>query len=388
MLRLSRLLIICGLLLLLPSCSSSTELAQVTASTVPLPSSAPPLVQATASTRTPASHGESDADLMATLMAAPPATTPPAETPVAMSSVARTYLTSTLDDMQQHYILSRSLDWSEIRRLAFSDAAGARVPADTYSTSRLALSLLHDPHSRFLTPDDLKQQQEMATNQPAPYGTRLPGAVGYLSLPTHLFVSSTHDPYAEQGVAAVKMLDQQGVCGWIIDLRNDNGGAVWPMLDVVGPILGEGQVGTFIDMAGNKSIWSYRHGQALLDDQVLSQAPVYEVHHPVPPVAVLTGDMTASAAEAIVVAFRGRPHTRSFGQPTAGVPTAPGYYTLSDGAQVAVTEALDVDRSGQSYMGPITPDEAVPPAVVTGRADDPVVAAALRWLATQPGCGR
>jgi hypothetical protein len=62
----------------------------------------------------------------------------------------------------------------------------------------------------------------------------------------------------------------------------------------------------------------------------------------------LTGPVTASSGEAIVVAFRGRPQTRSFGEPTDGVPTANDTFPLSDGALLVLTVAVDSEKFLQS----------------------------------------
>lgn len=71
---------------------------------------------------------------------------------------------------------------------------------------------------------------------------------------------------------------------------------------------------------------------------------------------MLTDSSTASAGEAVTIAFRGRPHTRSFGTPTNGVPTANAVFTLSDGALLTVTNALEADRTGRTYTAAIPPD--------------------------------
>lgn len=67
------------------------------------------------------------------------------------------------------------------------------------------------------------------------------------------------------------------------------------------------------------------------------------------PVAVLTDSQTASSGQAIVAAFKGRPHTCSFGPPTYGVPTANQEEQLSDGALMVLTLAVDADRTGHRY---------------------------------------
>ena len=127
------------------------------------------------------------------------------------------------------------------------------------------------------------------------------------------------------------------------------------------PFWGEGQVGASVGVDGSKQIWAYQDGQALVDGQVFVQiqGTAYKLKVSSPPVAVLTGMQTASAGEAIVVAFRGRPTTRSFGLYTAGVPTGNAGFTLSDGALIALTAAVFADRTGQTYDDRIYPDELV-----------------------------
>ncbi len=161
------------------------------------------------------------------------------------------------------------------------------------------------------------------------------------------------------------------------------------MLAGVGPILGEGVAGAFVYPDGSKQQWIYRNGQALLDQEVLYTpvVPAYQLKQPWPPVAVLTNRFTTSSGEAIAVAFRGRPRTRSFGQPTAGVPTANQGFKLSDGAILEITVAVDADRTGQTYDSSISPDQEVQSLPrLQPRADDQVAQAALTWLHTQGSC--
>ena len=102
---------------------------------------------------------------------------------------------------------------------------------------------------------------------------------------------------------------------------------------------------------------------------------------------MLTDEQTASSGEAILIAFRGRPNTRSFGAATRGVPTANASKQLSDGAVLVLTEACDADHTGRTYDDRIVPDEPVADNwSVRGTGADPVLQAALRWLRRQPSC--
>ncbi len=144
-------------------------------------------------------------------------------------------------------------------------------------------------------------------------------------------------------------------------------------------MLGDGVVGSFVVPGQGPVEWAYRDGAAMLGGRVQVPAPAapYRLRTPAPPVAVLTDRSTASSGEAVAVAFRGLRNARSFGEATAGLSSANENYTLPDSAMILLTVALDADRTGTVYGGPLAPDEPVPGAP---GADAPL-AAALRWLA-------
>ncbi|HEX2186220.1 MAG TPA: S41 family peptidase, partial [Chloroflexota bacterium] len=272
-------------------------------------------------------------------------------------------------------------------RQALAHARHARTPADTHVAIGLAVQQLGDRHSTFLGPEAVRRQQQQAAQGPKPHARRLEGGLGYLALPAHFPTGDQADPYAAIAGQLVAEVDQQGTCGWVVDLRGNEGGNMWPMLVGAGPILGEGEVGAFVYPEGRREVWAYRDGQALLDGQVRAQGPAYRLACPQPPVAVLTDGLTVSAGEAIAIAFRGRPKLRSFGEPTFGLPTANDLKVMSDGAWLLLTVARMADRTSQTYDGRIVPDEVVRASGTSGGAD-PVVQAAVAWLHDQPDCAR
>ena len=77
--------------------------------------------------------------------------------------------------------------------------------------------------------------------------------------------------------------------------------------------------------------------------------------------------------EASVIAFRGRPNTRSFGTPTGGLSTANRSIQLSDGAWLYLTVAVMADRNLTRYGGPVGPDEVLSDPTQT-------VQRAIEWL--------
>jgi carboxyl-terminal processing protease len=306
-----------------------------------------------------------------------------------LSPQARAYLTQALDDMQLHSINRKKINWTELRQEAFVKATHAKTPADTYTAITFALQHLGDHHSLFVEPQAATQPGTGGTTSYSePSGQLLAPGIGYLDLPGFIWFGQAANQYAQFAQDAIGRVDQMGICGWIVDLRYNTGGNMWPMLVGVGPILGEGVAGWFVDADGVKQAWGYSNGQAQYAGSTTTSAVrAYHLKHSLPPVAVLTGTYTASSGEAIMVAFRGRPSTRSFGQPTTGVPTSNGKYTLRDGAELWITVAVDADRTGQTYDSSISPDQEVPsPSHLHPGANDEVEQAALTWLHTQGTC--
>jgi C-terminal processing protease CtpA/Prc len=90
-------------------------------------------------------------------------------------------------------------------------------------------------------------------------------------------------------------------------------------------------------------------------------------------VAVLTDDATASSGEAIAVAFKGRPNTKSFGKPTCGISTAVRGFSFLDGSVLGLTVAIMADRNKTLYGKAIQPD-------VNESNQEVYLQKALEWL--------
>jgi carboxyl-terminal processing protease len=207
----------------------------------------------------------------------------------------------------------------------------------------------------------------------------LEGGLGYVDVPGVVGEGESFDRHA---IASIRLVDF-GVprCGWVVDLRRNVGGNMWPMLHALRPILGEATPGYFVSSTGREE-FSYRYGRG-----PGGSAPDYRLQKSDPPVAVLTSRLTVSSGEAIAIAFRGRPATRSFGEATAGLPTSNQSFPLVDGAVLVVTVSREADRTGRVYDGRIAPDEDVAiDWTRIGTDDDPVLLAAAAWLRSQPQC--
>lgn len=236
---------------------------------------------------------------------------------------------------------------------------------------RGVLQALGDRHSFLLDPDRLAAlpQRERAIFKPATWKL-LDSGIGSIQVPG--FIGSDRalrTRYTASITDALQAGGRAGARAWVVDLRENRGGNMWPMLEGLEPLLRGQTLGWFQRRDGNRTAWRNRTTEHAAQVSDLGRLPV----------AVLTSRDTASSGEAVVLAFRGRPRTRSFGTPTHGLSTGNAGFTLQDGTVLQLTTTRFVDRTGQVHGGPIEPDERVDSLPLLEDAE----AEAARWLRRQ-----
>jgi carboxyl-terminal processing protease len=176
--------------------------------------------------------------------------------------------------------------------------------------------------------------------------------------------------------------------GWIVDVRGNGGGNMWPMLAGIGAVLGEADLGKFVSADGGSEVWFYKAGQAGSRGAGGKEEIAAEIKQPpfaLPElawVALVFDRGTGSSGEAIAISFAGRARERSFGEHTAGFSTSNDRYALPDGAALFLCTGIEVDRTGKLYPEGLSPDVEVPaPATRPQEENDAALQAAMRWLA-------
>ncbi|MFC4529102.1 S41 family peptidase [Dyella halodurans] len=287
--------------------------------------------------------------------------------------VAQAELDVAIGIVKEHALRSSSVDWDTlVPKLRAQIAKDDRSP-DAYPSIRELLAALQDHHSHLLPAAEATATHSAATTIVLPTVAQWPQGVGYITLPRFNNTESHNvASYVESASAGIAKIADRSHSGWIIDLRNNEGGNMWAMLAALRPFLGTAPLGYFKGNAWLSTSWKTQldellPGQGFLD---LSVAPL----------AVLTGPHTASAGEAVVIALKGRPHTRFFGLPTAGVPTGNQSFKLPDGAEIALTTTVELDRNHAEYDGPIAPDVLVAASAPPGADADAALDAAQQWL--------
>lgn len=293
---------------------------------------------------------------------------------------AQKYLSDALDIIEANALNSSKVDWEQVRADAFAAEKNAKTPADTYNTIRDVLKQLKDNHSFFMTPEEAKQMNNSTTaDYPAPKEKILENRIGYVAV--FQFSGQTQEEmnkYADEIQNIIMEQDKKSVCGWVVDLSENLGGNMYPMVAGLGALIGEGELGSFKDAKGQITTWSYRDGQSWYGTEAAAKVshPEFLLDPEKTPVAVLIGPNTASSGEATALSFRGRANTRFFGHASYGLTTGNAPFELSDGATIILTGVIELDRTGKEYGASISPD------FFTSNAE----ADATNWLLAQPAC--
>jgi carboxyl-terminal processing protease len=298
----------------------------------------------------------------------------------------------------------RALSFSMFKRLIdtalFKDRAAKLatlyvnyIQCQTFVQSIIdSLHRVGDRHShllRFVTPSAPSSELTQAGKLLKPNVKYLGDGIGYVVVPGFQDVDKLMmDLYAIGLQGMIKVLDtKQTIKGWVVDLRDNSGGNLYPMLAGLGPILGDGV--QIYDLVGDTipfSATTYDHGHVYekkygtnreFRGTQVDVRRYYRVQDTDVAVAVLINHGTASSGEAALIALLGLKHVRTFGSTTNGLTTGHKYFDLPDRTRIYITRSTIADRNRHNYVDAIKPDVEI---YWKPGTSDIVLERALLWL--------
>jgi carboxyl-terminal processing protease len=319
-------------------------------------------------------------------------------TPAPLPDSVQAFLDKSLTLLETYSLERGTVNWPQLRQTVQQKAQGAQSVRELLPIYPFVFEQLKDDHG-WLTYKG-KTYKWRNTGRPTYTNTAvkaalakkpgvlvkmLPGNIGYMQLP------GINAGGSLQAMRDAALVVQDSLCrlnpdkakAWIIDLRLNDGGAMAPMLAGLAPIIGDGHLGGFVDKDGKPDQqWYLRQGNFYMDTmQVTTLQNRCPVRRTNKPVAVLLSGMTASSGEIVAISLRGRPATRSFGEPTYGATTSNESHRISGSSYLTIAGMQEMDRNKVVYRSNIAPD-----VLITGGdnfADltkDTKVTAALKWL--------
>lgn len=174
--------------------------------------------------------------------------------------------------------------------------------------------------------------------------------VGYIK------IENFDDTMAEEAIKAVEALTAEGVAGLVFDVRNNGGGYLTELCELLDYLLPEGEIFVSVDESGKEKITK-------------SDARCIDL-----PMAVLVNENSYSAAEFFAAALGEYDAAEIVGAPTTGKSRSQTNVVLIDGSAVHISSKryLTPNRIDLTEQGGLVPD-----LVVEDGENDPQLAAAL-----------
>jgi hypothetical protein len=292
---------------------------------------------------------------------------------------AKSELAAATAILKAHHINRDKIDWPTVTVRAESLIRRPEEASSAYGGIYFVISQLGERHTRLVTADQAKSNSsgvQVGNAAPPrvtpPQGYALADGIGLIEERFMVGPRAQELSYAEAARAALMNFTAARICRFIIDLRNNTGGNMYPMIAGVSALLGSEPYGYFEEPGEPERVWNSLKSVGLEDQR----NPAFPSWLSLAPVAVLIDGDTGSSGEFTAMAFKGRVHTRFFGEDTAGFVTANSTYSLPDGAILVVTSAFAKDRNRTLYRKALTPDKATPRGQLT-------LDAAVVWLKQQ-----
>jgi len=183
---------------------------------------------------------------------------------------------------------------------------------------------------------------------------------GYIRIPENNdFAFKKVDSLANDIVDHINLVNSDKIEGWIIDLRLNTGGNMYPILLGLKEFIGNNLVFGGFRNAQDQSTgkWEIKDGKMVIDGVELERkSALNRPFNKNVPIIILTSCYTASAGEMTAISFIGRPNTWIVGEPTANYTTAVQGFKINNIAGINLSTDYVVDRNLKVYNRNIIPN--------------------------------
>lgn len=269
----------------------------------------------------------------------------------------RAYLMEAIKIMKENSVNKGKIDWDALTGEALDSLSGKTTIKQARTVVEQVVKKLGDSHSRFVPEEVVRAYTKTYEEQamPFPYAADsfvLKQQIAYISLPAIGNLNNEDwKRYVNAFYQKVQKLEAQQPKAWMIDVRDNDGGMLVPMLKAVAPFLDTRNVIGSKDNSGQINYYNIKGADVTFGKRVIGSiaVPVMQLKHKHTPVYILAGKKTSSSGEFIVAAFVGQQHAKILGTPTQGLTSDNSDFRLSDGSIIILTTGTLTDRNGKLY---------------------------------------
>ena len=174
--------------------------------------------------------------------------------------------------------------------------------------------------------------------------------------------------------------------GYIIDLRRNLGGTVYPMISGMGELLQTFDLGgTTIDNINYDDKWTLKEGNFYFGKNSLSNIPEIECHISTDniPIVVLIGRYTASSGEVVASSLKGQNNIKLIGEQTAGYTTTNSWFSISNNISLNPSVSFYMSEDKTIHKDGVYPDiDIIENLNVEDLLSGKVMNEAIKWIST------
>ena len=291
-------------------------------------------------------------------------------------------ITDAIELARTNALARERVDWTALKSEALAVANKTGNESDLNDALQLIVARLEDGHSFYLSRSQFEKIGASVTDSSASSITSEVSTVDSVPrIQVNGFMSMDLDASivaAEKLRAQVEKALKMKRCGVIVDLTENSGGNMYPMLMGLLPLLPEGVLLEFETVDGLRTPVTSEAGAIKFGKQELLPALGRRFTYSPQgvPIAVILGSSTGSAGEMVAIAFKNRENVRFFGEPTAGAVTGNTPFKLKHGGLLALTTSWTLDNKEKKYVEPVAPDETI----VGFNANSNALKAAANWV--------
>ncbi|KRT16854.1 hypothetical protein ASU31_03990 [Pedobacter ginsenosidimutans] len=267
------------------------------------------------------------------------------------------YVDNVLQIIKNRSINSGKMDWNKIDLEVAQKIGKLKSIRETYPIIKNVLEKLGDSHSKFFPPETVasyvKGYRATGISFPEIKTAFLANRYAYIVLPA--FYSYNMDEWNEfvnNFRAELSKLSAQKPKGWILDLRDNEGGMFAPMYAAIAPLLDQSNVIGWIDRNGENNFFNFKDDRLFENKKAvyLFKLTTHKIKIKNPNLVLLINERTASSAEFAAISFVGQKNVTIIGNKTNGLTSANQEHKLSDGAFLVLTEGITIDRNLKQYV--------------------------------------
>lgn len=267
-----------------------------------------------------------------------------------------------IEIMDEQGYFSNGAAWMKQKEKAMDELEEVSSYEEVYPIIEESLKVAGGDHSFLLKNEEKESTYEKDTKPEVERN----GNVLMIRLPAIMNAKENGQAYAE--IVLKGLEENQDVNGVMIDLQNNTGGDMGPMITALSPLLPEGEILYFEHHLYDQPVILENGEVTGGGTKISTNIPPIKLEVPV---AILTNEKTGSSAEAVMMAFLDLEQVKTFGQPTAGYASANASYPLYDGSIMYLTVAYNKTPNGKIFY-----DDAIPVDIETEQP----VEEAMKWL--------